>query len=831
MHINVHRSGSELPTLTASTPTINSTSQSSKSKKKKKKNEICCPTKTKSSPQSSGRACPGSSSQSQGKKDSHTARTKEASNQPAQPVNSNQLTPSTHLACADKAPAQKVPQLVVDLDLTSLHSIPSPPPFNFLENEDFFDHPDGSGTTEIPAIHTSVNLEATGGSDEDTNDGAAKSIDTPFKDTNEGPTELNDFDLGPNPENNNAGVDEDTNNIEDAFKSVDRPGLPKGRKQRMLAEHLAKQCKDMELEELRKRVNKHAVYSQLIAEDKVALDAVFHEYKRQINIVAFQHLLKINSVKKYLGLASRTRIGTMYNNFCQYDPKASKIRVDSSMRIQERWLKCGALWRQLDSEEQEQFDDPAYLATLPNPLLPETTSNTPQLAGPSGTSTTNEKEKSKPCKLAKPKSFDISRWANKIFHNLSPFHTYTLESSNLADAAQYSQLTNLSIAHSIQGYLVVVYPYKKGSAMLSGGSPMGETFLDMFATDPDPCRAFLEFLKGQAALKKILGCELPLPKRTRKRKADLRPGGPGQYDKDTATGGRWRNGWPGTRTEWRLTKLGVVLRVKKNDDGITPADFCKRPADMSVGEIDLLLKAVGEGWVKIAGRSADAPDAIGDVLMDEDEERPFVKVGPVPPGGYIPTSKIQAAESTDTTKPNKRVKRNQGKSVHQTANEGHSDHTDDSNNNMVNKTSKNSNSSAGNSVNAGFKKKTSLRRPAIRSTTAHPLPAVRTTTSNKQPRNIQRQKDSKCASSEESEAEETPGESSESKDTPTESSESKDTPEESSHKGSEEDVSCHGALDRPRASLSSSPASDASSDVSLSTIKRRQRKQHHTVPK
>jgi hypothetical protein len=205
------------------------------------------------------------------------------------------------------------------------------------------------------------------------------------------------------------------------------------------------------------------------------------------------------------------------------------------MRIQEQWSKCGALWRQLDLEEQERFDDPAYLATLPNPLLPETTSNTPQLAGPSGTSTTNENEKSKPCKLAKPKSFDISRWANKIFHDGSPFHTYTLESSNLADAAQYSQLTNLSIAHSIQGYLVVVYPHKKGSAMLSGGSPMGETFLDMFATDPDPCRAFLEFLKGQAALKKISGCELPLPKRTRKRKANLRPGGPGQYDKGERT--------------------------------------------------------------------------------------------------------------------------------------------------------------------------------------------------------------------------------------------------------------------------------------------------------
>ncbi|PLW34873.1 hypothetical protein PCASD_15066 [Puccinia coronata f. sp. avenae] len=166
-----------------------------------------------------------------------------------------------HLAGAYKAPAQKVPHLVVDLDLTSLHHIPSPPPFNFLKKEDFFDHPDGSGTTEIPSIHTSVNVEATGGSDEDNNNGAAKSIDTPFKDTNEGPTKLNDFDLGPDPENNNAGVDEDTNDIEDFFKSVDRPGLPKGRKQRMLAEHLAEKCKDMELEELRKQVDKHAVYS------------------------------------------------------------------------------------------------------------------------------------------------------------------------------------------------------------------------------------------------------------------------------------------------------------------------------------------------------------------------------------------------------------------------------------------------------------------------------------------------------------------------------------------------------------------------------------------
>jgi hypothetical protein len=66
--------------------------------------------------------------------------------------------------------------------------------------------------------------------------------------------------------------------------------------------------------------------------------------------------------------------------------------------------------------------------------------------------------------------------------------------------------------------------------MMTGGSPMGEAFLDMFAIDPNPCGAFLEFVKGQAALKKISGCEPPLPKKARKRKADMRPDGPSKYD-------------------------------------------------------------------------------------------------------------------------------------------------------------------------------------------------------------------------------------------------------------------------------------------------------------
>jgi hypothetical protein len=80
------------------------------------------------------------------------------------------------------------------------------------------------------------------------------------------------------------------------------------------------------------------------------------------------------------------------------------------------------------------------------------------------------------------------------------------------------QLKNLQIAHGIEGYLVVVYPHLKGRAVLSGGSSMGEAFLDMFAVDPNPTGAFLDFVKGILATQKVSGAEeAPLPPKKRKR--------------------------------------------------------------------------------------------------------------------------------------------------------------------------------------------------------------------------------------------------------------------------------------------------------------------------
>jgi hypothetical protein len=92
-------------------------------------------------------------------------------------------------------------------------------------------------------------------------------------------------------------------------------------------------------------------------------------------------------------------------------------------------------------------------------------------------------------------------------------------------------MVNLSASHAIEGFVVLVYPHQKGRAVLTGGSKMGEAFLDMIQAGPNPVNDFLDFVKGQFAMKHILGTEAPLPTKKRKRKAGKDGMERSKYDK------------------------------------------------------------------------------------------------------------------------------------------------------------------------------------------------------------------------------------------------------------------------------------------------------------
>ncbi|PLW09860.1 hypothetical protein PCASD_22617 [Puccinia coronata f. sp. avenae] len=178
-----------------------------------------------------------------------------------------------------------------------------PLPFVFPDNDDLSRNPEGS--TNIPdVLANNVPVDSNNNNGRDAGDCDVESdVHMEVKDH---ATEV--IGCGGPPSDDNWAYNEDEM---DQIKLKDRPGLPKGRKQKMLAAHLAKKCHDMDLEDLRKQVRMHGHYACLISKDKVALDAAFYKYQRQINIIAFQHLLKTNSVEEYLGQASRSQTTTI----------------------------------------------------------------------------------------------------------------------------------------------------------------------------------------------------------------------------------------------------------------------------------------------------------------------------------------------------------------------------------------------------------------------------------------------------------------------------------------------------------------------------------------
>ncbi|KNZ57566.1 hypothetical protein VP01_2126g6 [Puccinia sorghi] len=168
-------------------------------------------------------------------------------------------------------------------------------------------------------------------------------------------------------------------------------------------------------------------------------------------------------------------------------------------------------------------------------------------------------------------------------------------------------------ANSIEGYLVIVYLHQKGRALLTG-TQLGQTFLGIILEEPDPCGLFLSFVKVQEELKKISGAEPLLPKRKRKSGAMQNMIETSKYDLgqsadvtfivvhqfESSLGQQfWLLCWiigVVVRASNGLAKLGIQLRVKKtNAINFMGEELCKRPADMSVGQMIQVLMALGEG--------------------------------------------------------------------------------------------------------------------------------------------------------------------------------------------------------------------------------------------
>ncbi|PLW26945.1 hypothetical protein PCASD_23752 [Puccinia coronata f. sp. avenae] len=250
------------------------------------------------------------------------------------------------------------------------------------------------------------------------------------------------------------------------------------------------------------------------------------------------------------------------------------------------------------------------------------------------------------------------------------------------------------VIRDVAGFVVITSRNKKAPVAISGGTIVGERFLDLHAKTIDPCANFVAYQEGQAVIKTISGLDLSqekqLPKKSQAARKEKYSGPHSQgglpenraavakqlgQALNTATGGKYVKGWPGTSTIEVLKKLKITLKVNAEKSEITCNNLCMQPWDMQIGHTDCVLTALANGWVELISHAPEAMDKPAVVGYDPKDNsagaisKSFV-VGPARKRNTASNAvqknvlRKRKPTSSATGPASKRVKRKKKKSCH-----------------------------------------------------------------------------------------------------------------------------------------------------------------------
>ncbi|OAV99188.1 hypothetical protein PTTG_25475 [Puccinia triticina 1-1 BBBD Race 1] len=405
------------------------------------------------------------------------------------------------------------------------------------------------------------------------------------------------------------------NNLEDNENDEDTPAnnenTPVERQQ--LEPHIMDELQKLELDKLRRRAVKYAHYKRLVPDDWIKLSKAYFQYQKEVYLIIYKRKLHVNPPLEHLGLLSWIKGSTCYNNFCKYDEVASKTFTDSSIHVNERMSLCGELWDELDQETQDMWKDREFVEAKK------------KLLGPAETETQPDDIGSLP--LKRKAHFKIHKWARRMKKDMQ----------------------NLSTAHNLEGFFVIVPRDPESGLLVTGGSLLGDQFVDMISCRvPNPCPSFYSFVSGQAAIQQISGKEPPAPVQSKTLKTskqgkkgvenpeDAYSNGDKRANLDAvreqlakaiydATHGVHDKGLPGTHTKNVLSELDVILQVKNKPCGVTPEEFCGRLTDMKNRRLKRILMVLEEGWVELTGPPVPQVEengfaSIGGAMLNSDSD-------------------------------------------------------------------------------------------------------------------------------------------------------------------------------------------------------------------
>ncbi|EFP79835.1 uncharacterized protein PGTG_05060 [Puccinia graminis f. sp. tritici CRL 75-36-700-3] len=240
-------------------------------------------------------------------------------------------------------------------------------------------------------------------------------------------------------------------NTDPTLASPETPtGTPKPRKKdTKLSDEVMDSFKDHTLHQLRKLQKTHVKYTRLNEEIKIAAQDVYFEYQRKLHLLSLKHQRPFKGLAKYLG-QRRTRQKKTENNIGQRNKEVAKSY--NQLNAADRDL--------LNNNSEDQWVD-ADLSDDPN---------------------INERDQ-----------FDVRHQSNKKL--LANVDTW-------ARGVQL-KLKEISDALGLEGFLIIADQDHRQPYFFQGGSLLGDVFLRGLLDEGDPISRFAVWTAGTKSRKKV----------------------------------------------------------------------------------------------------------------------------------------------------------------------------------------------------------------------------------------------------------------------------------------------------------------------------------------
>ncbi|PLW40716.1 hypothetical protein PCASD_09326 [Puccinia coronata f. sp. avenae] len=328
------------------------------------------------------------------------------------------------------------------------------------------------------------------------------------------------------------------------------------------------------LTRLRIEANSNITHSRLTDKIRDQLDELHYGFQCEVYQLAIDHGVGPHLLFEHLGWLQKKRTSISYNNYAEYDPKATK-KADTVYQ----------LWSEKDQDEKERYHDMAFIKQLVDGQIQKKKAESKGIIQ----SSTADQKQSRSV---------VSEWVRKAMIDLK----------------------SISFFHQVEGFVVLASRRPKSDFFFKQGTPLAAKFLQMFTGEDDPLGDFHTWVAGKAIEKKSEPLEAKSHVKYKKKVVPVHEWDEGHQIPNVqsirhwlrsmmyeASKGKITEGWPATNTAEKLRQWKLDVVIEPNDKTITTAHFERPLGQLKLEPTQDILWCLGMGKIKMTytGKKSD----------------------------------------------------------------------------------------------------------------------------------------------------------------------------------------------------------------------------------